>query len=507
LGRLVEAEIVYRRGLPPQATYVFKHALIQDAAYQSLLKSTRQQYHQRIALVLEAQFPETIQTQPGLLAHHCTEAGLTEKAVHYWHQAGQNAIQRSAHVEAISHLRTGLALLQTLPETPERTRREVDILIVLGASLIATKGYGASEVEQTYSRAQHLCGHLENPQQRFPVLRGLWIYYLARSALQTAYTLSEQLLALAQQTQDPVMLPLAHRAVGTTLFYLGATADAHTHFTQGIALYDPQQHHVAAFLYGDDASVMCHTYTAWTLWGLGYPDQGLARSHKAVTLARQIGYPFSLDFALNWAAMFHQFRREMRAAQERAEAAISLTQEQGFPFGMAFGAMLRGWALVQQGQTQEGIEQITQGLMTYRATGPELLRPYFLALLAEAHGTTGEPEAGLTVLAEALALVDTTGERVWEPELYRLKGELLLHQSLDNQAEAESCFYHAIHIAQSQQVKSWELRAATSLARLWQQQGKRQEAYELLAPVYGWFTEGFDTADLQEAKALLDALA
>jgi class 3 adenylate cyclase/tetratricopeptide (TPR) repeat protein len=249
LGRLVEAEIVYQRGVPPQAIYVFKHALLQDAAYEALLKSTRQQYHQQIAQVLEAQFPETAETQPELVAHHYTEAGLTEQAVLYWHKAGQGAIQRSAHVEAIAHLRQGLALLETLPETPQHLQREVDLLIAMGASLLAVQGYAASVVEQTYLRAHHLCQHLENPQQRLPVLRGLWIYYCARPALQTAYTLSEQFLTLAQQAQDPVMLPAAHRAVGTTLFFLGATTEAHTHFAQGIALDDPQQHHVAVLLY------------------------------------------------------------------------------------------------------------------------------------------------------------------------------------------------------------------------------------------------------------------
>jgi predicted ATPase len=252
---------------------------------------------------------------------------------------------------------------------------------------------------------------------------------------------------------------------------------------------------------------MCHSYAAVTLWFLGYPDQGLTRSQEAVRLAQQKAHPFSLGFALNFAALFHQCRREMRAVQERAEAAISLAQEQGFPHWMAVGAILHGWALAHQGQAQEGITQIQQGMMDYRATGAELARPYWLALLAEAHGTMEQPETGLTALAEALTLVDTTGERVWEPELYRLKGELLLQCSSDNHTEAETCFHHAIAIAQNQQAKSLELRAAMSLARLWQQQGKRAVAYELLAPVYGWFTEGFDTADLQEAKALLEALA
>jgi predicted ATPase len=506
LGRLVEAELVYQRGLPPQATYTFKHALIQDAAYESLLKSARQQYHHRIAQTLAAQFPETVESQPELLAHHYTEAGLYEQAGRHWQRAGENAIQRSAHAEAISHLRQGLALLQTLPETPKRVQREVDMLITLGASLFAIKGYAAPEVEQTYSRARQLCQHLDEPHQLFPVLRGLWSYYFTCAELQTAHPLGEQLLTLAQQVQDSAMLQAAHRALGSTLFYLGAVAEAHTHFTHGITLYDPQQHRASAFRYGEDAGVICHTFAARALWYLGYPDQGLARSHDAVTLAQQMAHPLSLSFALGAAAMFHQLCREARCTQERTAPAMTLAKEQGFSYWMAWGAMLRGWALAQQGQAQEGIEQITQGLMDYHATGARMPRPYWLALLAEAHGIQGEPEEGLALLPEALTLVDTTGERWYQSELYRLKGALLLQQSSSNQTEAEACFHHAIHIAQNQQAKSFELRTATSLARLWQQQGKRQEAHDLLAPVYHWFTEGFDTADLQEAKALLDAL-
>jgi predicted ATPase/class 3 adenylate cyclase len=506
LGRLVETEIVYQRGLPPQATYTFKHALIQDAAYASLLKSTRQHYHQRIALVLEEQFSETAEGQPELLAHHYTEAGLAEKAVHYWYHAGQNAIQRSAHVEAISHLRQGLELLQTLPETPERTQQEVDIHIALGTSLIATKGTGALEVGETYTRARQRCQHLDDPHQLFPVLRGLWHYYFVRAEYQTAHPLGEQLLALAQQAQDSAMLLASHRALGSTLHLLGAVATAHTHFAQGIALYDLQQHRAYAFLYGEDAGVLCRSYDAWTLWTLGYPHQGLTQLDETITLAQQMAHPYSLSFGLFSASIFYAFRHEVRAAQGHAEAAISLATEQGFPYWIAVGTILRGWALAHQGQAKEGIEQLHQGLIAFRATGAELWRPYFLALLAEAHGTMEQPDSGLTALAEALTLVDTTGERWYEPELYRLKGALLLQPSLANQMEAESCFHHALDIARHQQAKSFELRAATSLARLWQQQGKRQEAHDLLAPVYHWFTEGFDTADLQEAKALLEAL-
>jgi predicted ATPase len=506
LERLVDAELVYQRDVPPQSTYVFKHALIQDAAYASLLKSTRQHYHQQIAQVLEAQFPETAETQPELLAYHYTEAALPEKAVPYWHHAGQQASERSAHVEAIAHLRQGLALLHTLLETPERLQHEADLLITLGASLRATQGSAAPEVGQTYTRARQLCQHLEDPQRLIPVLRGFWNHYLVRADLQTAHALGAQLFDLAQQSQDSAMRVAAHRALGATLFYLGETTLAYTHLVQGMALYDPTQHRASAFLHGEDAGVICHILAAWALWCLGSPDQGLARNDEAVTLAQQSAHPFSLGFVLNAATIFSQFRHEARCTQDRAEAAIHLATEQGFPYWRARGAMLRGWALAHQGQAQEGIEQITQGLRAHRATGAELLRSYFLALLAEAYGIMRQPEAGLTVLTEALTFAETSGERWYEAELHRLKGELLLQGSSENSTEAETCFQHALAIARNQQVKSFELRTATSLARLWQQQGKRREAHDLLAPVYGWFTEGFDTADLQDAKDLLDEL-
>jgi predicted ATPase len=506
VGRLVEAEIVYQRGLPPQSIYVFKHALIQDAAYESLLKSTRQHYHQRIAQVLEEQFSEMAESQPELLAYHCTEAGLMEQAVSYWHKASQRAIERSAHMEAIAQLRQGLALLQTLSETRERVQREVDLHITLGASLLATKGYAAPEVRETYTRARQLCEHLDNPRQIFMVLRGLWNYYQGRAEYQQARALGEQLLALAQQAQDSAMFLAAHRTLGATLYYSAAVAAAHTHFAQGIALYDLQQHRASTFLYGEDAGVVCRTLDAKTLWLLGYPNQGLIQSQEALALAYQIVHPFSLGFALSNTTIFYHLRREGRAIQEHTAAVLSISPEQLSPQGQAAGALLHGLLLVQQGQAQEGIAQLTRGLTAWRASGAEIGRPYWLMHIAEAHGMLGEPAVGLMVLTEALALVDTTGERLHESELYRCKGELLLQHSCDNQAEAEGCFHQAIHIAQSQQAKSWELRAATSLARLWQQQGKRDEARQVLGDVYNWFTEGFDTADLQDAKALLEEL-
>jgi TOMM system kinase/cyclase fusion protein len=507
LQQLVEAEFLYQQGLPPQATYLFKHALIQDAAYQSLLRSTRQQYHQRIAKVLEARFPDLCDTQPELLAHHYTEAGLHEQAIGYWQKAGQRAIERSANLEAIGHLTTGLEVLKTLPDTPERTQHELTLYTVLGVPLRATKGLGAPEVGQVYARARELCQQVEETPQLFPVLRGLWEFYELQGELQTAREVGEQLLTLAQRVQEEELLLVAHSVLGDTLIWLGEFTVARAHLEQGIALYNPQQYRSHAFLYGYDSGVHCLAFGAWALWYLGYPDHALRRIHEALTLAQELSHPFSFAFALAFAAWLHQLRREGQAAQERAEAAIAVASDQGFPFWESWGTVLRGWALAEQGQSAEGIAQMRQGIAAWRATGAELQLPYYLALLVEAYGQAGQAAEGLQVLAEALTAVHKTGERQHEAELYRLKGELLLTQAVPDAQEAESCLRQAVDVACQQQVKSLELRAAMSLSRLWQRQGKCTEAAELLAPIYGWFTEGFDTADLQEAKALLEELS
>jgi predicted ATPase len=472
-----------------------------------LLRSTRQQSHQRIAQVLEARFAETAEIQPELLAHHYTEAGLVAQAIPYWQRAGQHAIQRSANLEAISHLTKGLELLNTLPDSPKRTQHELDLLITLGPSLMAIRGYAAPEVEQVYARARELCRQVGEPPQLFPVLWGLWYFYFVRAELQTARELGEQLLSLAQRIQDPALLLVAHRALMGPLLHLEELGSAQAHLEQGVALYDPQQHRSLGFLYGRDPGVDCRSYAAWALWYLGYPDQALAMITEALTLAQELAHPLSLVFALNCAAALHHFRREDQPAQARAEATIILSTEQGFPFWLAWGTILRGWVLAEQGQGEEGLAQMRQGLAAFRATGAEVDQPYFLGLLAEVYGKVGQAAEGLMVLAEALAAVQNTGERFYEAELYRLKGKLLLARSSENQAEAEACIRQSLDIARRQQAKSLELRTAMSLSRLWQGQGKRTEARQLLAEIYGWFTEGFDTADLKEAKALLEELA
>jgi predicted ATPase len=523
LAALVDAELIYQRGHVPQATYVFKHALIRDAAYQSLLRSTRQLYHQQIAQVLEARFPEIKETQPELLAHHYTEAGLHAHAVAYWQHAGQRAIQRSAHVEAIAHLTQGLGLLAMLPDTPERIQDELAFQLSLGTSLLATKGHAAPEVERAYARARRLCQQMGETPQLLLALQGLFTFYLGKAEFQTTRDLGEELLRRESGREQEQVLLIAHRVLAATHFYLGEFALARKHTQEGLARYDPQQHRFLAFQYGQDVGVYCRVYAAWALWMLGYADQALHHIDKSLILARKLSHPFSLAVALNHAAYLHHFRREERAAQERAEEAIALCSEQGFPFYWAMANVVRGRMLAAQPQPEEGIGQTLQGLTAWRHTGAVILVPTFLALLAESYGLAGQPEEGLTVLDEALGLADTNGECWWKAELYRRKGELWLIKAIrkGNLAnnpgapssgavaaqQAEICFRQSLDVARGQQAKSLELRAAMSLSQLWQRRGQLTEARHLLAPIYGWFTEGFETADLQEAKVLLEELA
>jgi class 3 adenylate cyclase/predicted ATPase len=506
LQQLMDAELVYQQEGVPPGTYTFKHALIQEAAYQSLLRSTRQQYHQRIAQVLEVQFPAIAATQPELLAQHYTEAGLAEQALPYWQRAGESAVERSAYVEAIAHFTKGLVVLTTLPDTPQRAQYELALQTSLGPALMARKGYGAPEVEQAYTRARELCRQVGETPQLFRVLWGLQRFYLLRAALQTAYELGEQLFTLAQHQQDAALLLEAHRALGHPLFFLGKLIPTREHLEQSLALYPLQESHAHAVLYGRDPRVDLLSYAALVWWLLGYPDQALQRTHAALNTVEVLSHPFSRAQALLWAAWVHQFRHEGSRTQERAQTLITLTGEQGFAQWSASGSILHGWALAVQGFGEAGITQMRKGLAAYQATGAEVFRPYGLVLLAAAYKDTGQTEEGLSVLTKALTTVQNAGGYFYEAELHRLKGELLLQHAIPDVDQAESCFQQALAVARYQQARSLELRAATSLARLWQSQGKRQDAYNLLAPVYNWFTEGFDTADLKDAKALLNEL-
>jgi predicted ATPase len=529
LKQLVEAELVYQSGIPPQARYLFKHALVQDTAYQSLLKSRRQQLHQQVAQVLVEQFVEVVESQPELVAHHYTEAGFIEQAIPYWQRAGERAVKRSANVEAISHFTKGLELLNTLPDNPERLQQELTLQLSLGTPLNVTRGFAALELEKVYARARELSQQVgETPQLRV-VLYGLCAFYLGRAVLHTARELAKQLFTLVQSTQDSVSLLMGYFVMAVTLLKRGEFVEAREHAKRGIELYDRYRSQSSTWQ-AHHFGVGCLNFIAWVLWVLGYPDLARRRTRDALTLAQEKALPFTLAEGFSYAAWLHQTLREWQAAEKHAVALVALCTEQGFPLWQASGTIVRGRVLVEQGSEEEGVAQIHQGLADYRATGAELLLPDSLGLLASVYTKRGQAEEGLKVVVEALERVEKTGGSEWEAELYRLKGELLLIQTSKErrsksqkqgakmeidlpslpshpQAEAEECFLKAIEVAQKQRAKSWELRAATNLARLWQQQGKRAEAHKLLSDVYSWFTEGFDTKDLQEAKALLEELA
>jgi class 3 adenylate cyclase/tetratricopeptide (TPR) repeat protein len=545
LRQLVEAELFYQRGLPPHATYIFKHALIQDTAYQSLLKSARQQYHHQIAQALEEQFSETKETQPELLAYHYTEATLKEQAIPYWQQAGEKAIERSAYTEAISHFTRGREMLEALPDTPDLPLKRLSLQFLLGNVLMATKGYAAPEVEQTLAKARELCRQVGENPLLFRVLPQLRGFHFVRGELDMARELAEQQLAFAQRVQFPPLLVWAYYGLGETLLFSGELVSARVQLEQGITYYDPQQIRAFSVPTVHDPKVACLTHLARVLWYLGYPDQALKKMQEAVALARELSHSFSLAWALSNTAFHHQLRRERQPAQEWAEAAIIFASEQGFPFWVARGEVTQGWALAEQGQEEQGISLIHQGLAAWQSTGTELWRSALYAALAEAYGKVEQSVEGLTMLADAFAAMGKSRAFMEEAELYRLKGELTLQQfkvqgsmfkveeSLESavrspESEAEECFFKAVEISRKQQAKSLELRATMSLARLRQQQASEQraksreqgagnrkqgacvrldEAREMLSNIYNWFTEGFDTRDLQEAKALIEELS
>jgi predicted ATPase/class 3 adenylate cyclase len=505
LAHLQAAEFLYETRLFPELEYTFKHALTQEVAYSAVLLERRRVLHERAAQAIEGLFVERLPEHYNALAHHYSRSGNTAKAVDYLHRAGQQAVERSAYGDATSHLTAALDLLTTLPESRERSQQELAIQIALSMALRVTKGGAAPAVERLYTRARALCEQVGELPQLFRVLLGLWLVYYQRGEYQMMRAWGEQLLNLAQRLQDPDLLLEAHHALWATLFFGGELSAARLHLEQGLRLYEPQRHRAHAALYsGHDPGVCCRAMAALHLWLLGYPDQAVASSQAALTLAQQLAHPLTQAISLYLATILHHLRREASLIQARGEAVMSIATEQGFPQQLANATPLQGWALAACGGGAEGITQIQQGLAASQAIGTVRDRPYHLALFAEVSAQVGQTTAGLEALAEALATLPKSGARWWEAELYRLRGELLLQHAVAQPGEAETCFQQALAVARRQQAKSLELRAAMSLARLWQHQGKRTEAHQLLEKVYGWFTEGFDTADLQEARALLD---
>ncbi|MGA8547878.1 MAG: hypothetical protein WB785_21790, partial [Mycobacterium sp.] len=505
LEKLVAAEFLYQEGTAPQATYRFKHALIQEAAYQSLLKSTRQQHHQRIADTLESQFPEIVETRPELLAHHYTEAGLSEQAIPYWQTAGQRALLRYANKEAVNHATKGLELLRALPETRERAQHELALQLVLGPSLSTVSG--PHSVAEIYARARELARELESTPEMFRALSGLAYAQIVLGHMHEARALSEEFLELAQHQKDPLILAVGHWMLAYTAWWQGDFSEVRSHSRQSLALYNPDQHRVGAAAYNQDPAIVCGYLSALNNWVMGYPTQAVAAMERTLAYARELEDPYSVGITHLFFAKLSQLRREPEPARKLAERALAVSTEIDAPAVGLWCLLPRGWAIAHQGDVSAGIADIREAMDRRRRTGMGAVWPWYLAVLAELQGMAGQVEDGLSSLEEAFRWVGRNDEHLYEAEVHRLRGELLLKQDTHDTAQAEKLFEQSLNVSRKQHAKSWELRAAMSMSRLWQQRGRVEDARELLAPIYDWFTEGFDTADLRDAKVLLAELA
>jgi len=523
LASLQHKEFLYEQPSFPESEYIFKHALTQEVAYGTVLQEQKKQLHERTAQAIEVLFASQLEDHYGELAHHYRRSGNIQKAVAYLHLAGHQAVQRSANSEAIQYLTLALKLLKALPSTFERVQQELTLSLLLGGSLLVTKGYAAPELGATYKRARELCRQMGETPQLFAALWGLWLFYNVRAEYKAGRELGEQLFRLSHDLQDPTLLPYAHYALGLSFFPLGQFTLAREHLEQALTHHSLLKHRPSVFLYGQDPGVTSLSFLAWISWIEGYMDRALEKIREALALAQELAHPYSWSFALVNASWLHRHRRETQEVLGYTGMLIPLADENGFSLFRAIGTAHQGWAMIAQNPGGKGIAQIRQSLAALTSTGARTFESDYLALLAESYRVMGWEEKGRSVLAEAFKTVNKTGECWYEAELYRLKGELILEDSgwrLETSSaspqapslkpqisqEAEGYFLKAIDIAQKQQAKSWELRATTSLARLWRVQGKTNEAHNLLAPVYGWFTEGFDTKDLLEAKRLLEEL-
>ena len=504
LDRLADADILLVQGLPPDADYRFKHALIQDAAYENLLKSRRQALHRRVGETLRDKFAGTAAAEPELLAHHFTQAGMTEAAIEWWGKAGQRSLERSALVEAVEQLQKGLALVANLSEGVTRMQHELDLQIALGKAMIATKGYNAPETGEAFNRARSLCEQLDSPPQLVTVLHGQWVRVLLAGDLALARSRAEELLRLGMERNDPAWTVMGCRISGVTCCWLGELIAARDYLERGLSVYDFTDRSSYAELTVDDTHVMLLSYLAWTLLCLGYLDQARAKREAALAEARFLSRAFTLAHTLSRATHAEAIVVGPSGALLHADEWVSLTERQSIGYYSAEAMIFQGWCLAMLGQNEKGITQLMRGLAAYRAHGL-LHLPTCLTLLADAYRNAQQPQDGLRQLAEAVSVTDKTQSRYYEAEMHRVRGELFL--SMHDDGAAEASFRKAINVAQHQSAKTWELRASTSLARFWRDQGKPQQARELLAPVYGWFTEGFDTLDLKEAKALLEQLS
>jgi predicted ATPase len=504
LEQLIRAELVFRRGTPPDAAYTFKHALVQDAAYSTLLRPRRQQLHGRIATTLERQFPEIAAAQPELLAQHCAMAGLVEKAIEYWDKAGRLAVQRSTMAEAAAHFGKALKLLASLPKSPQRRSSELSLQLALAGALYTAKGWASPQAGEAYARARELCREAPEGAELAIALNGAHSFLHNRAEIRAAHQLADELVVLSERRNDSDTKLITHKCLGVSHLFRAEFSHALHHLRQALNFYN-QDVHRSPWLTPHDMRVNCESFIAWILLLLGQGDQALAQSRRALAWARELSHPTTLAFALHVNCVFHQLRGDGAIVEQRAEELVALATEQGFPHFVGSGTCFRGWAMLAVGGSiEEAISRMRRGLATKRATGAEIKVPYYLGLLAEAHRRANRSADGISLLNEALELVERTDERWYEAELYRLMAEALITKPDRHDAERWLC--RAVQTAQKQGARLWELRAATSLARLWRDQDKRDDARGLLAPIYHCFTEGSDTPDLKEAKALLEEL-
>jgi predicted ATPase len=514
LDRLVHAGLLFRQGVPPHATYLFKHALVQDAAYGTLLREPRRALHTRIAETLETSFPEIADSQPELIARHCTEAGLTEKAARLWGKAGQRSLERSALLEAAEQLTRALEQIAVLPPTPALRREEVKLKVALITPLMHIKGYAAAETKTAIERARSLIERvesvgerLEDPLLLFSVLLGVWVASFVAFNGSMVRELAEQYLELAYQ--QPTIPPrlVAHRLMGSSRLLTGDIKEAVEHYSRVIALYDPAENRQHATRFSIDARGAALTFRAMALWLLGYPDTALADAEHALKDAREIRHAASLMHTLANTLPTLIRCGCYGAASELLNELALLANDKGALLWKAQAETTKGRILALTGEASDAVQVITSGLTASRATGSTILEPENLCYLAEAYAKSGRLDEAERCIHDSLTLTEQSKERWSEAEINRVAGEIALMLPEPNAVEAEAYFERALSVARQQQTRSWELRAAMSMARLWRDQGKREEARELLAPVYDWFTEGFDTLDLKDAKALLEELS
>jgi predicted ATPase len=513
LDRLIAAGLLFRQGVPPHATYLFKHALVQDAAYGTLLREPRRTLHARIAETLESRFAEIAESQPELLARHCTEASLIEKAVGFWGKAGQRSLARSALVEAAEQLTRALGQIAALPANPALRREQIKLQVALITPLIHVKGYAAPETKAAVERARLLIEQAEtlgeppeDPLLLFSVLYGFWIASYVAFNGDVMRNLAAQFLALAEKQGETVPLMIGHRVMGMSSLHTGDIAQGRVHFDRAIALYEPAEHRPLATRFGQDTRVAALSFQSFVLWMLGYPEVALTNSDKALKDAREISQAATLMYALDVIPLTHIHCGNYATANVQLDEVAALADVKGALFWKALGMSLQGWLFALTGEPSNAVQMITSGIAACRSTGATVCVPSHLSYLGRAYAELGQFDDARRYVGEAITAVETSNERWFEADIHRVAGEIALMSPGPDAAKAEACFERALAVARAQQAKSWELRAAMSIARLWRSQGKSQQARELLAPVYSWFTEGFDTRDLKEAKALLDEL-